>query len=328
MSNLLVLLLTVAVAVLAMAVWRQRMEIRRLSSVTTRETDRPAVPLHAARARSVALVPRRSVSPMPDELRSADEALAPSFLPTRAAKSHAASADALARLLDNPEFSEALGLHRQAALDARFGALFRRLALGTDELVAFKRLLAEKENVALDVVAVSETQPDGPLAPEQLSVSVDNARTQVEAAIRSSLGNERYAVYREYEQTLPQRTLVSQLEQRLSYSPAPLTPVQSEALVRIFVAHAPSAPAAPAAAVVVAAGASTAVPVLQLDAPVARVSDAAIAESQAVLTPVQLTALRDLQSEQQASIRAMQLLRDSLPAGDDRRGMPSQILLQ
>src|SRR6185436_2421104 len=118
---------------------------------------------------------------------------------------------------------------------------------------AFKRLLAEKENVALDVVAVSEMQPDGPLPAQALTASVNAARAQVEDAIRSSLGNERYAVYRDYEQTLPQRTIVAQLEQRLSYSGAPLAPAQSEALVRILIAHAPApaaAETAPAAMVV------------------------------------------------------------------------------
>ena len=326
--ELLVVGLTLLVAVLAIAVWRQRVELHRLSLASAHDLERPAVTVRAANRRGLAVLPPRALAPMPDEVRAPEETNEQALLAARAAKPRASSASALAQLLGNAEFYQALGLHRQAALDARFAGLYRQLALSADELATFKRLLAEKENVALEVVAVSETQPDGPLPPEQLEASVGAARAVVENAIRASLGSERYAVYREYEQTLPQRALVAQLEQRLSYSPAPLTHAQAEVLVRIFVAHAPAAPVAPAAAVVVSADASTAVPVLQTDSPAARVSDAAIAESQTVLAPAQLVALRELQIEQQATARAMQQLRDALPASGERPRVPLQVILQ
>jgi hypothetical protein len=215
----------------------------------------------------------------------------------------------------------------------RFAGLFRQLGLSADELAGFKQLLAEKENVALEVVAVSETQPDGPLPPATLAAGVSAARAEVEAAIRQSLGGERYALYREYEQALPQRTIVAQLEQRLSYSATPLTPTQADALVRILVTHAPAASVTevpPTSSVVVnSKPAPAAAPsLLQSEVQVAPVTEVAIAQSHAVLAPAQVAALRDIQNEQQASARAMQLLRDSLPAGDRRLGPAFQLLLQ
>jgi hypothetical protein len=321
--------LALVVAALATIVWWQDREIRRLSLAAA---ARPTVTWRNARARSVALDLRR-VAASPTDRAPAEDAIArPALLaPLRAAKPAAASAGALARLLDSPEFFQLLALHRQASLDARFAGLFRQLGLNPEELAAFKRLLAEKENVALEVVAVNETQPDGPLPPATLAAGVSAARAEVEAAIRQSLGGERYALYREYEQALPQRTIVAQLEQRLSYSATPLTPTQADALVRILATHAPVTPATdvvPASSVVVNNKPAAAPALLQPETLIAQVTETAIVQSHAVLAPAQVSALRDIQNEQQASARAMQLLRDSLPVGDHRLGPAFQILLQ
>ncbi|MCX6953480.1 MAG: hypothetical protein NTV51_15125, partial [Verrucomicrobia bacterium] len=211
----------------------------------------------------------------------------------------------------------------------RFAGLFRRLALGPDELATFKRLLTEKENVALEVVAVAETQPGGPLPAGLVNASVSAARAKVEEAIRASLGSDRYAVYRDYEQTQPQRAVVAQLEQRLSYSGTPLAPAQADALVRILAAHAPANAGTTApAALVVDAGAPAVLARLQSETSAAKVSPAALAESQAVLSAPQVAALREIQTEQHASLVALQFIRDSLPGDNARQQEALRLLLQ
>jgi hypothetical protein len=217
--------------------------------------------------------------------------------------------------MENPEFVQALGLQHHALLDARFGALFRQLNLSPEELAAFKNLLVEKENVALDVVTVSETLVGGPLPPDMLRASVRSAQSHVEQAILSSLGSERYALYREFERTLPQRTTVAQLEQRLSYTEAPLSPAQAESLVRVLAAHAPNVRAepAPVVSVLVRAGVPEAVPLLPTTAGTGRVTEEVIAQSQSVLSPSQVDALRELQAEQQAAAKAAELIRQVAP---------------
>ncbi len=323
--------LLLAVVGLTILVCRQRWEILRLSQAMDYAAERPAVMIRTAHTRSLSVLPRRAESPVRQDFRAMDDGgLANSTESGRATRARSQPASALVRLLDNPEFFQALELHRQATLDARFAGLFRRLALGTDELAAFKRLLAEKENVALDVVAVGETQPEGPVPVETLQASITAARAKVEEAIRASLGGDRYAVYREYEQTQPQRAVVAQLEQRLSYSAAPLAPAQADALVRILATHAPEAASAGASApaVVVGSGAPAAIERLQSETAAAKVSDAALVEAQAVLTVPQQAALRQIQAEQQASLLALQLIGESLPVGDDRQHRLLRLLLQ
>lgn len=322
-------------SVLALCTWRQQAEIRQLRAREAAATlaATPGVTIHQATRLSLP-VPGRgagggaavSMNMLPER----DEGAVRAAVEPRPAGARSRRGGALARLMDNPEFVDVLGRQRQAMLDARFAGLFRQLNLGADELAAFKHLLVEKENVVLDVVTVSETSPQGPLSPESLRASVRAAQLQVEDAIHSALGTERYAIYRDYERTVAQRAMVAQLEQRLSYTAAPLSPAQSEALVRILVATAPAAATetAPALTVVVRAGVPEAVPLVPTNRATGRVTEEVIAQSQTILTPAQLNALREIQLEQQAAAKAAELIRDALPGREEMPAFGLTLLLQ
>lgn len=322
-------------SVLALCAWRQQAEIRQLGAREAAATlaAAPGVTIHQATRLSLPVPGRRSgggTAVSMNMLPERDEGAVRAAVEPRPAGARSRRAGALARLMDNPEFVDVLGRQRQAMLDARFAGLFRQLNLGADELAAFKHLLVEKENVVLDVVTVSETSPQGPLSPESLRASVRAAQLQVEDAIHSALGTERYAIYRDYERTVAQRAMVAQLEQRLSYTAAPLSPAQSEALVRILVATAPAAATetAPALTVVVRAGVPEAVPLVPTNRATGRVTEEVIAQSQSVLTPAQLNALREIQLEQQAAAKAAELIREALPAREEMPAFGLTLLLQ
>lgn len=310
--------LALSTGALALVVWRQRVEMDRLAGVAQRSVamvpsaESVALRLATNRTYSVtngvkAAEPRAMDGAVRDEPPRQAEA-------TRTARKRGG---AISKLMDNPEFLRALNLQRQSMLDARFSELFRRLGLEGEALAEFKRLLVEKENVALDVVAVSETAADGPLRPETIGASIRAAQSQIEQAIESSLGGDRYAMYREYERTLAHRTTVAQLERRLSYSGAPLQPAQAEAVVRIMESSTPRAATehgAPPVSVLVRSGVPEAVPVVPASVGSGRVTDEVVAQAQTVLTPSQLAALKQIQLEQDAALRAAQMIRDVTPA--------------
>lgn len=309
--------LALSTGALALVVWRQQKEMERLTSVAQRavamvpSADTMTLRLAANRTFSVASGTR------PGDPRAPDGTLRDE--PPRQPESPRLSrkrAGAISKLMDNPEFIRALNLQRQSLLDARFSDLFRRLGLDDEALAEFKRLLVEKENVALDVVAVSETAADGPLKPETLGASIRAAQSQIEQAIESSLGGDRYAMYREYERTLAHRTTVAQLERRLSYTGAPLQPAQAEAIVRIMESHTPPAveQGAQPLSVLVRSGVPEAVPVVPASAGAGRVTNDVVAQAQTILTPSQVDALKQIQLEQEAAMRAAQIIREVAPA--------------
>jgi hypothetical protein len=329
-KDMLIVTLALSSGVLAVIAWRQQTQIDRLTVVRDGGgTGNGTVTVRHGSQRSFAVssssaAARRSAAERDSSLLGHD--VGP--VQERSSATNARRSSALVRLMENPEFVQALGIQRQATLDTRFGELFRKLNLESHELAEFRNLLVEKENVALDVVTVSETAPEGPLSPATFRASVRAAQAQVEQAIHSSLGSERYAVYREYERTLPQRATVAQLEQRLSYSGAPLTAAQSDAMVRILSSNAPATPAetAPVTSVVVRAGVPEAVPILPTNAATGRVTDEVVVQAQTILEPVQIHALREVQAEQQAALRTAQLIREALPVVEEMPGWGLMLL--
>src|SRR5207245_2704367 len=75
---------------------------------------------------------------------------------------------------------------------------------------------------------------------DQIRELVQNAQNEVDSTIRSTLGDAAFAQYQSYEATQPQRAVVSQLEQRLSYSSTPLSDTQSQQLVQILAETSPT----------------------------------------------------------------------------------------
>lgn len=304
-------------------VWYQHGEIRRLNALVARGAG-PAPALRTGSAASAARpegstltrttaqpVSRLAPTPKPVEGRDDEFVSAPPILPTPGKR----KPSGLSKLMSDPEFVRAFAVQQEGALDARFATLFRQLNLNAEELAAFKRLLVEKDSVALDVVAISQETPGGPLPVNELRASISAAQSQVESAIQASLGNERYAVYREFERTATQRAVVARLEQRLSYTASPLQPTQAEALVQILAKDAPAEPpqSRPAIAVLPTSGSREGSPIVHAGPAATPIPEDTLTRSNAVLSPPQVAALRQIQGEIMAASAAAKLFNSLIP---------------
>ncbi|MDB6128290.1 MAG: hypothetical protein JWM35_2186 [Verrucomicrobia bacterium] len=316
--------LALALMAVAMVAWRQGQEIERLRQAGTRTISAtlPMVAWRDATGRHVEFPPSRDSLGFREDQRPEMYGQDFRFGDDERRSLHRGNGRrSLAMLVQNPEFLTALGTYQQGVLDSRFAGLFRKLNLSGTELAAFKRLLTQKESAEFDVVAVGETISDSPLSPEELRSTVRTVQAQVENEIRASLGSDRYAVYQDYAATLPQRATVAQLEQRLSYSATPLTPAQSESMVRILAIHAsPTNPVvASPTAVVTESDSTDSIPLVRHGTAVAVVTDDAVAQAQTVLSAEQLDALHQIQNEQHSAVLAGQLLRAAYPGTNPPR---------
>jgi len=232
-------------------------------------------------------------------------------------------------LMNDPEFARAMALQQRAALDGRYADLFRRLRLSPAEIDRLKDLLVERQSTPMDVMNAARAQGVG--SREEIRQLLQESTAAVDAEISALLGPERYAQYQNYEQTQPQRNLVSQLENRLSYSSAPLQDAQAEQLVQILTETSPAqnGTMAPAGTVNFVSRTSAAVAPVAALAPAAIsiglgpgtvITDDAIARAQGVLTPDQLNALKELQAEQQAQQKMAESMRSNLPRNMGRGG--------
>lgn len=234
---------------------------------------------------------------------------------------------------DDPEMVRLMDIQQKGQLEARYSALFKALDLAPAQREQLKKLLLDQQNLPRDVFAAGKAQG---LSNEDilanLPAMLQKSRADIDSGIHDLLG-ENYQQYEQYQNTLPQRSLVDQLASRLNSSATPLSGQQMEQLVQILAANAPAPSPGDAnagavfggnmvfhSAVTSGGGAASAAPVIALPGggmagTGAAVSDAAIGQAQGILAPAQLEALQQLQAEQQAAQNLGQRMISTMSAG-------------
>lgn len=224
-----------------------------------------------------------------------------------------------AGMMENPEVQRLIAIQQKGALDARYAGLFKSLNLTPQQLDQFKNFLVEKGTSMMDVLAAARSQGIDPRSNrEAFQKLVADAQAEIDHSIRSTIGETAFNQYKDYETTLPQRSVVNQLEQRLSYTATPLTAQQSEQLVQLLAATSKSSGGATSPRAMINGAVSSA---FGTAGPRATVSDATINQAAGVLAAPQVEALRQLQQEQQSQAALAAALRAQ---ADQRRGSGSR----
>jgi hypothetical protein len=149
-------------------------------------------------------------------------------------------ATAIRELMAKPEVQAMVSLQQKAAIEARYAALFKNLNLPAEQVERLKTLLADRSTTMQDVMAAAHEQGINPREnPDAFRQVVADAQNQINNGIKAVIGEQGFAQLSTYEQTLPQRNLVNELQQRLSYTSTPLTAGQAEQMVQILAANAP-----------------------------------------------------------------------------------------
>jgi hypothetical protein len=312
----LLLLSTVACAILA---WTQYQRAARLAAATLSGDDRAALMRKLADAENrirdleTAQAAAQPAADAPERPRrrapgTADGAPA---APRRDFRAGRDGFRAMNALLGTPEGARLMAAQQKAMLDNRYARLFQKLNLPPDQLEKFKSLLVEKENVTRDTMGAARDEGlDFRANRDDLRALVDQANAELDAAIASAIGQDNFSTYQTYQQTQAERTLVGQLDQRLSYAATPLTPVQGEQLTTLLAsASAGGAAAAGAPPMYINTG-----PGGTIMAGGPQITDEIIKQAAAFLNASQVGALKQLQTEQQSQRQLMQLMREQAGA--------------
>ena len=201
--------------------------------------------------------------------------------------------------MQTPQAQQLRATQQRAMLDNRYAPLFKSLNLTPDQLAKFKDLLIEKQNAARDVFTVAREQ--GLTDRNEIAQLVQQAQADVDTSIAAVIGQDKLAQYQNYDHTAPQRAIVSQIAQSLSYTSEPLTPEQSEQLVALLAQNAP--PDAGGGNFMVAiggpGGGRGGMIQGQMVQGLSSVTDKVINQAQSFLSPAQVDALRQVQTAQQ-----------------------------
>lgn len=259
-------------------------------------------------------------------------------------------AAAVRELLARPDVQSMVQSQQRAGIASRYAPLYQRLNLSAGQIDQLSALLIERGNTRQDAFTAAREQGVDPRAnPDAMRKLLADVQAPIDASLKSLLGESGFAQLQNFEQTQPQRAVVGELQQRLSYTGSPLTANQAEQLVQILAANTPPRPQLPATAgesgqppgpgggvgPPPGAGRGPGIGPLELgflaagpgpgDLPVgidaalrvaaAPVTNAAVAQAQSVLTPAQVTALQEIQQQQQAQQQLQQIVRETLAPG-------------
>jgi hypothetical protein len=208
----------------------------------------------------------------------------------------------LAGFMDRPEMQRMLASQQRLSLARQYAALCKKLGLGSEQQAQFVDLLLDKQLVGMDAMIASAQQGTDPLEAQK---TVAAMQAEDEAKIKALLGDAAYAQYREYVRTEPQRAVVGQLQQNLTFNDTPLTRPQAEAMVQILAETSSARPTTAEASVAIGSGGGAARTGRGV------ITDDAIARAGGILTSSQVLVLVDLQQQQQQQAAE---IRRSLPA--------------
>lgn len=214
--------------------------------------------------------------------------------------------EAFMALMNDPKVVQLMNSREKLMLDSRYAALFKSLLQGSNlnlqQIDAFKDLLVEKQNTTRDIMMTSRAE--GVTDRSEVNKLIKAAQAELDTQIQSTLGATGFAEYQQYEKTAPQRSLVSQLSQSLSYTDAPLSDAQSQQLIKILSENSANTGSNQARNFGGFGGGPGG-----MGGPFSGstpISDAAIAQAQTVLVPTQLQALTALQQQQKAQQEMME----------------------
>jgi hypothetical protein len=297
-KNSLILCLALTTIAGAAVAWRQHLELiaLRAAALSTDERAAGQKRLQAAEKNRPDREAETAALSLPDD-DPPDPATAVSVPPPPRGRFEGGH-NRFAHIMEQPEAQKLIALQQKADLDARYASLFKNLNLTPAQLDQFKNLLVEKQTAMMDVMQAARAQGLNPRTDrEGFQQLVASTEADIDNSIRSTLGEAGYAEYQQYQQTMPERNVTTQLQQSLSYTGTPLTDAQSEQLVQILAANAPAARNVNGGTTQPRPGSG-------------RITDAAVIQAQGVLSAPQLQALQQLQQTQQARDQLRQLFRD------------------
>ena len=328
-KNFALVVLTLAALGGAVLTWKQHLELEGLRLAAANASSQDEFKRRALAAEKRAQSLEDALASAQDKLNEARATAAKVEAPKRAGDNAELGSNirtmvsSAANMMNQPEMQRMMAMGQKAALDTNYAKLFKQLNLAPEKLEQFKKLMVERQSVGTDVFTAAVQQGLDPMQNRrEIARLTDDAQGKVDGEIKSLLGDSDFSSYQNYQTTLPQRNVVNQLQQSLSYTQNPLSDSQADQLVQIL---AQNPPARAAGAQVVTDGQNVMVkrvavsssasgggadfvtatvgPSMGIGFGTPPISDAAVSASRAVLTEPQVEALQQVQ-QQQAQMRS------------------------
>lgn len=142
--------------------------------------------------------------------------------------------DRFRKMMENPDFQSAMLERSKVRIERDFAGLFRTMDLDEEGVEILKTLLAERSMVERQAAFQSRAAQGDPEAMFETELMLEANLAGIDLSLAEVLGEEGFANYDYYQDTLPQRQSVEELTRRLSYSGTPLAEERAEVLVGVM----------------------------------------------------------------------------------------------
>lgn len=141
---------------------------------------------------------------------------------------------AVAKMLEDPEMKKMIAQQQRAMVDLMYAPLFKELGLSQQDTDKLKELLLAQQMKGVDHATSLFGDKADARAKADAAKAIADAAKQSEDEIKTFLGEERYAYYKDYKESLGERMQLNQFTQQLAGGQYPLSAEQQASLLNIM----------------------------------------------------------------------------------------------
>ncbi|HWN94013.1 MAG TPA: hypothetical protein VNT99_03185 [Methylomirabilota bacterium] len=140
----------------------------------------------------------------------------------------------LGKMMKDPAMREMMREQQKVAINMMYSGLFKDLNLSPEEKEKFKTLLTDAQMKNLDSAQGLFGGEDKQGSAEAIAKQTAEAKTQTDAEIKALLGDERFAIYEDYQKNMGERMQLDQFKSQIAAENMPLRDDQAVQLSQIM----------------------------------------------------------------------------------------------
>jgi hypothetical protein len=148
----------------------------------------------------------------------------------------------LAKMMKDPNTREMMREQQKAAINMMYSGLFKDLNLTPDEKEQFKALLTDIQMRNIESAQGLFGTGDKTASSVDIAKQIAEAKGKTDADIRALLGDERFAIYEDYQKNMGERMQLDQFRTQVATESAPLEDDQAAQLMQIMKEEKAAAP--------------------------------------------------------------------------------------
>jgi hypothetical protein len=141
---------------------------------------------------------------------------------------------ALAKMLEDPDMKKMMRQQQLVMMDTMYGPLFKELGLSPEETEKFKELLIDGQMKGVEGAGALFSGDRDPAERAEAIKAMGEQQKQLDEQLKTFLGDERYAQYKDYQESMGERTSLDQFQNQLAGGQNPLTEEQSGQLLALM----------------------------------------------------------------------------------------------